>query len=208
MKLEIGKITSWKDDKGFGFITPKSGGKSIFIHINDFSKSHKRPTLDLDVIYNLSTDSKGRRCAINVSPKDGHKKVNKADKQKLFSFIFTTTFLCTVGCLVFFHRLPIIILGSYVFLSVIAFALYTKDKSAAQSGKWRTSENTLHLFSLIGGWPGAMLAQSNLRHKSKKVSFRVVFWMTVIVNCGVLGWLLTSEGTLRLKMILKDINFG
>jgi uncharacterized membrane protein YsdA (DUF1294 family)/cold shock CspA family protein len=208
MKLEIGKITSWKDDRGFGFITPKSGGKSIFIHINDFSKSHNRPTLDLDVTYNLSTDSKGRRCAINVSPKDGHKKATKADKQKMLSLILTTTFLCTVGGLIFFNRLPIIILGSYIFLSVIAFALYAKDKSAAQSGKWRTSESTLHLFSLIGGWPGAMLARSNLRHKSIKGSFRVVFWMTVIVNCGVLGWLLTSEGTLRLKMILKDINFG
>jgi len=207
MRFEIGKITSWKDDQGFGFITPKSGGKSVFIHINDFSKKHKRPTLGLDVIYKLSADSKGRRHAINVRSESGHTKTTVADKQKLFSLILTIIFFCIITGLTFLNKLPIVILGCYLFLSAIAFALYAKDKSAAQSGKWRTSENTLHLFSLVGGWPGAILAQSHLRHKSKKISFRIVFWMTVIINCGFLGWLLTSEGTLRLRMVFKNNNW-
>jgi len=88
--------------------------------------------------------------------------------------------------------------------SLLTFGLYVKDKSAAQTGKWRTSKTTLHLFSLVGGWPGAAIAQSQLRHKSKKVSFRVVYWFTVLINCGVLGWLLTPKGTYELELIIRN----
>jgi uncharacterized membrane protein YsdA (DUF1294 family) len=50
-------------------------------------------------------------------------------------------------------------------------------------------EQTLHVFALLGGWPGALVAQRWLRHKSKKASFQVAFWVTVVVNCVALGWL-------------------
>lgn len=208
MTSEIGKITSWNDEKGFGFIAPNSGGKSIFLHINDFSKRHKRPVLGLSVTYNLSRDSKGRICATNVSPEKGHKEVTKADNQKVFSAFLSGAFLSAIIGLVLLNKIPNIILGVYLVASTLTFVLYAKDKSAAQTGKWRTAEGTLHLFSIVGGWPGAAIAQSQLRHKSKKLSFRVVYWLTVIINCGVLGWLLTPEGSYKLKMILKNINFG
>ncbi|MFC1831761.1 DUF1294 domain-containing protein [Thermodesulfobacteriota bacterium] len=211
MTSEIGKITKWNDEKGFGFITPNSGGKSVFIHINDFSKRHKRPVLGLSVTYELSKDSKGRACAIDVCPEKGHKKTTKADKQKLSAIIISGAFICLVGGLVVLHKLPPVILGAYIVLSVLTFGLYAKDKSAALSGNWRISESTLHLFSLIGGWPGAALAQSQLRHKSKKTSFRAVYWITVVINCGILGWLLTPGGTHELESILRslsNINLG
>ncbi len=52
MESEIGTITKWNDEKGFGFITPNSGGKQIFIHINEFSREHKRPIQGISVKYN------------------------------------------------------------------------------------------------------------------------------------------------------------
>lgn len=206
MTSEIGKISSWNDEKGFGFITPNSGGKSVFIHINDFSKRPKRPIRGLSVIYSLSKDSRGRLCAANVHPKKGHKRVTKAGKQKVISIFISSVFISTVIGLVLVNKLPVIIIGFYIVVSVLTFGLYAKDKSAAQTGKWRTAESTLHLFSLVGGWPGAAIAQSQLRHKSKKTSFRVVYWFTVIINCGILGWLLTPEGTYRLEIILQRIS--
>ena len=102
-------------------------------------------------------------------------------------------------------------LSFYLVVSVLTFGLYAKDKSAAQTGNWRISESTLHLFSLAGGWPGAALAQSQLRHKSKKMPFRAVYWLTVMLNCGLLGWLLTPKGNHELEIILrnlKNINLG
>ena len=83
-----------------------------------------------------------------------------------------------------------------------------KIKVQLNGGKWRTAESTLHILSLLGGWPGAALAQSFLRHKSKKLSFRVTYWITVIVNCGALYWVVKPGDILWLKNIIKNINFG
>ena len=81
------------------------------------------------------------------------------------------------------------IFGWYLFISLLTFVIYAKDKSAAEKGSWRIPENTLHFLALIGGWPGALLAQQVLRHKSKKQPFRVVFWITVLLNCGAFALL-------------------
>jgi uncharacterized membrane protein YsdA (DUF1294 family) len=100
-------------------------------------------------------------------------------------------FLGTVSFLVIDSRLPPVILGLYLVASLIAFIMYAVDKSAAKRGTWRTSEGTLHWLSLLGGWPGALIAQQALRHKSKKRSFRTVFWITVFLNVGALAWIFT-----------------
>jgi uncharacterized membrane protein YsdA (DUF1294 family) len=58
--------------------------------------------------------------------------------------------------------------------------------SAADKDHWRTKESTLHRFGLIGGWPGALLAQRVFRHKSRKREFQIVFWATIVLNCVAL----------------------
>ena len=95
----------------------------------------------------------------------------------------------------FFGYTPLLIAFIYVLFSVLAFVGYAKDKHAARYGQWRVSEGTLHTFSLLCGWPGAIFAQRLFRHKTRKTSFRVVFWFTVLVNSGVLVWLHTAEGS-------------
>jgi uncharacterized membrane protein YsdA (DUF1294 family) len=77
--------------------------------------------------------------------------------------------------------------------SVIAFVAYALDKSAARRDRWRTPERVLHLLGLIGGWPGAFVAQRLLRHKTRKLSFQIVFWLTVAANCGALWWWLSKQ---------------
>jgi uncharacterized membrane protein YsdA (DUF1294 family) len=78
----------------------------------------------------------------------------------------------------------------YLVMSVVAYAAYARDKSAARAGRRRTPEKTLHLMALLGGWPGALLAQRRLRHKSSKTAFLAPFWLTVVLNLGALAWLL------------------
>lgn len=78
------------------------------------------------------------------------------------------------------------IAGWYVFASVVAFCLYALDKRAAVKGRWRTKEATLQTAALVGGWPGALVAQRLLHHKSRKTSFQVVFWLIVALH--VAGW--------------------
>lgn len=85
-----------------------------------------------------------------------------------------------------------VLLLAYLAMSVIAYATYARDKSAARAGRRRTPEKTLHLVALLGGWPGALLAQRRLRHKSSKASFLFVFGVTVVVNLVMLGWLMRA----------------
>jgi uncharacterized membrane protein YsdA (DUF1294 family) len=84
-------------------------------------------------------------------------------------------------------------------LSILSYFYYARDKKAARSGAWRVPENTLHLLSLCGGWPGALLAQQKLRHKTQKTSFRGVFWLTVLLNVGGFVWLHSTGGERLLK---------
>ena len=84
------------------------------------------------------------------------------------------------------------LLTLYLIASIITFLVYAHDKSAAKHNRWRTKESTLHSLALLGGWAGALLAQKVLRHKSSKASFQLVFWVTVVVNVAVVGWLMTT----------------
>ncbi|GAA3551643.1 DUF1294 domain-containing protein [Zobellella aerophila] len=70
----------------------------------------------------------------------------------------------------------------YLVLSLITFGVYWWDKRAAIHGRWRVRERSLHLLAALGGWPGGWLARHLLRHKSRKPSFRLVFWLTVLAN--------------------------
>ncbi len=208
MTVENGKIASWNDVKGYGFITPGSGGKKIFMHIKEYSTNHQRPVPGLAVTYELFMDAEGRISATNVIPENGHRQTTRAGVQKISALFLSSAFFSIVAGLVLLDKLPPGVLFFYLAVSAITFTLYAKDKSAAQTGRWRTPESTLHLFSLFGGWPGAALAQSQLRHKSKKISFRVVYCCTVVINCGILLWLLTPDGSAGLKMILKTMTAG
>ncbi len=79
--------------------------------------------------------------------------------------------------------------GWVLLISLATFVAYASDKRRAKTGRWRIPENTLHLLSLIGGWPGALLAQRLLRHKNRKPSFQTVFWLSVLLHVGLwLGW--------------------
>jgi uncharacterized membrane protein YsdA (DUF1294 family) len=91
------------------------------------------------------------------------------------------------------QRLLVPVVLAVPLLSVLAFYLYWRDKFAAQRNAWRTPENVLHAASLVGGWPGAWLAQRLLRHKSSKESFRQVYWGTVVLHWTLLAlWLYSA----------------
>ncbi|MCW8279158.1 DUF1294 domain-containing protein [Pseudomonas sp. PCH199] len=73
-------------------------------------------------------------------------------------------------------------LVAYGIVSVLAFLLYWSDKHKARTDQWRTPENVLHALEFAGGWPGALLAQQVFRHKTRKISFQLVFWLIVLLH--------------------------
>lgn len=117
------------------------------------------------------------------------------------TILFAVAFHGAIGMSVFVESLPSVIFLAYATLSLITFAAYAIDKSAARRGGWRTGEGTLLLFGFAGGWPGALIAQQTLRHKSKKTSFRVALWATIILNCAAIAWLHTGKGRAWLDVL-------
>ncbi|HRP77290.1 MAG TPA: cold shock and DUF1294 domain-containing protein [Rhodocyclaceae bacterium] len=201
-----GRITDWKDDKGFGFITPNGGGDAVFVHIKAFANRNRRPEGDELVTYALETDDRGRPRAGDVAFV-GEKRPTtpKRTGRSNVPVVLASVFVAALAAATVSGKLPFLVPGVYMAASIIAFAAYALDKSAAQSGKRRTREGTLHAFALVGGWPGALAAQRRLRHKSSKQSFQVTFWITVAMNCGALGWLMTSDSAATLRSLLDWI---
>ncbi|WP_426100396.1 DUF1294 domain-containing protein [Massilia sp. TSP1-1-2] len=93
--------------------------------------------------------------------------------------------------------LPPLVGALYLVASLVCFAMYALDKSAAKAGRWRTSENTLLLLGLACGWPGAVVAQKLLRHKSNKQSFKSRFWFTVLLNSALFVYLASPLSILQ-----------
>jgi uncharacterized membrane protein YsdA (DUF1294 family) len=73
-------------------------------------------------------------------------------------------------------------LAAYGIVSVLAYLLYWSDKRKARLDRWRVPENVLHAVELAGGWPGALLAQQVFRHKTRKLSFQLLFWVIVLLH--------------------------
>jgi len=200
-----GKISSWNDSKGFGFITPSTGGKQVFIHISAFKNRNLQPALNQSVSYTLSTDKQGRVCAAMASY-IGKKLPQKTRSQKSSLPIFVITVFFGIVCAsAYLAKTPLLIVPFYIVISLVTFIVYAVDKSAAQKGNWRTQESTLHFLSIAGGWPGALMAQQLFRHKSKKQSFRFVFWVTVLVNVGGFFWLHTPSGVTAIQELIVNL---
>lgn len=120
-------------------------------------------------------DAKGRTCATNaVHVNDGGR--------------ITALSVLSLVCLLV---LPVISLqrravdfrwvGAYMLVvSALAYGAYAVDKRRARAKERRLPETGLHLLELLGGWPGAFLAQRRLRHKCSKGSYQVMFWLIVL----------------------------
>lgn len=79
-----------------------------------------------------------------------------------------------------------VVISIYLVMSTVAFLAYGLDKQAATDGAWRTAEKRLHLWSLLGGFPGAWAAQRVFRHKGRKRRFMIIFWLIVLLH--VAAW--------------------
>ncbi|WP_375497549.1 DUF1294 domain-containing protein [uncultured Nostoc sp.] len=200
--LRKGQLTTWKDDKGFGFIRSSDGNQDVFLHITALKQTNHRPQVGDVICYQLTVDKNGRVHACNAFIEGIVSKpilrislsaIEKATfkptaKSSLIFEVLLLSLLPALGAIHFalttFNPIPLIL---YPVMSFITFAQYADDKYRAKQGRWRISEKRLHLCEFMGGWLGAFIAQRTLRHKSSKVSYQVVFW--VIVAIHIVFWL-------------------
>jgi uncharacterized membrane protein YsdA (DUF1294 family)/cold shock CspA family protein len=186
MRFE-GNIKSWNDARGFGFIEPTLGGEEIFVHVKGFSSRSGRPQINQRVSFEVELGPQGKKRAKNVESvravqSQRNRRGDSPAQWGTVTLLVIPAFFVLYVVISILWRPPLMLAAIYVGASVITFLAYALDKSAAGRGSWRTPETTLHSLALAGGWPGALLAQQLLRHKSRKVAFRSAFWGTVVVN--------------------------
>jgi uncharacterized membrane protein YsdA (DUF1294 family)/cold shock CspA family protein len=194
---QLGKIIEWHDDRGFGFIAPLQGDSArIFFHIRDYRRSGRRPETGELVKY-AAGQHEGRLRATSVRRAVAPARAKPAPVraratpmripagiQALFVLLYAGGLWWAIAT----QRLPPWFAFAVATMSVIAFMAYSLDKHAAQRHHWRTQESTLHLLELLCGWPGALIAQRMLRHKTRKHGYRVAFWCMVALNCGATAY--------------------
>ncbi|MBC7724846.1 MAG: cold shock and DUF1294 domain-containing protein [Burkholderiaceae bacterium] len=194
MRVE-GAVVSWNDQRGFGFVAPILGGRDVFVHVSALPRGTPRPRIGEVLSFEVERTPQGKRRATAVI-NSGRMSRAPASRRKLSGRRSAVPY---VAVLVFAALLALVLLvnpelprlvwvpATYAVLGLAAFVVYAVDKSAATGGRWRTREVTLLAVGLLGGWPGAVLAQQILRHKTRKLSFQVAFWISVILNVAALA---------------------
>ena len=182
-----GSVKSWNDDRGFGFIEADQGGQEVFVHIKAFPARAGRPRLDQRVTFEIELNREEKKRAMNVEVvrsrgSSAIRPTNHPAQWGTASLFAIPAFMLVYLLVALAWRVPNWFAALYVGASVVCFAAYAADKSAAVVGRWRVAESTLLFLGLAGGWPGAIVAQQVLRHKSSKASFRSAFWGTVVCN--------------------------
>jgi uncharacterized membrane protein YsdA (DUF1294 family)/cold shock CspA family protein len=200
----VGRLTQWKDDQGYGFITPDNGGSPVFVNVNSFSNREQRPLRNGFVLYRVVNDGKDRERAVDVEflLDAGSEPTSAKGPGVLALAVF---FLLFVANSVREGKLPFAVLGLYLMASSLAFVFYKRDKAIAIPRQRKLPENTLHLWSLIGGWPGAALAEKLEHHKSRKRSFQIVYWITIALNGIAFFWMLSPQGSAHLRSFLNGL---
>jgi uncharacterized membrane protein YsdA (DUF1294 family)/cold shock CspA family protein len=180
-----GRLVNWNDDRGFGFISPSEGGPDVFVHASAFVKEGRHIEIGHEYEFDIETGKDGRPKAKRIVTVVAEKR-----RPSLLStildrgprFLVIPAFLFIVVAIATVKPVPASWLIVYGVASVACFVGYGLDKRAAHRKEWRVSETILLMVGLVGGWPGAIIGQEVFRHKTQKVAFRTLFWMSVAIN--------------------------
>lgn len=166
------------------------------MHIKAFAPRSARPQAGQRVSFEVERNPQGKKRARNVQ----YARPARASRQPRHdspaqwgsaSYFVIPAFLALWLAVALAWRVPGWVALLYLIASIVCFFAYHIDKLAAGAGKWRVSEENLHFLALAGGWPGALVAQQWLRHKTIKREFRAAFWSTVV--CNVLAFVLLNS---------------
>lgn len=184
-----GDVVRWDNDRGFGFIAPDNGTSNVFVHISDLAPGSARPHVGDRVEFALAKDDRGRMHASRVAV---HGRVDDApagtaprrrpQRWSVVEMLAVTGFGVLLWTGVIVYEMSIAVPIIVALISIVTAFAYADDKRRAEQGLWRTSESSLLLLCLLGGWPGAIAAMRWYRHKTTKASFIGAFWVTVFVT--------------------------
>ena len=75
-------------------------------------------------------------------------------------------------------------------INILTFLIYGVDKWKAKRDKWRIPEDTLIWLAIAGGSVGALLGMYLFRHKTKHRKFQIGIPVILLVQLGLLYFLI------------------
>ncbi|WP_394541107.1 cold shock and DUF1294 domain-containing protein [Lysobacter enzymogenes] len=206
-----GRICEWNDDKGFGFVAAHDGGARAFVHVKAFQPGSRRPAVGDLISYRAVKDARGRTNAVDArfAGQRAERRSSSSSAQPALSRrmprraigVSALLLVAALGALGSVPAAMPLVQGFFSFASYIA---YRWDKNAAGANRRRTPESTLHLLDLFGGWPVALIAQQQFRHKTAKASFQAKFWVTALLNLAAVAAAVHSGWARVLTDLLLD----
>ena len=191
-----GTLVMWNDPKGFGFIRKEDTDEDYFVHISSFKKGlTRRPEIGDEIHFRSGGSSEKKRATFALipalepepSPVGATRfELNPKPRSWWVNLLIVTPLM--LSCyLLFMARNPLPFFF-YVTLSILTMFLYGTDKANAATHKWRVPELYFHLLEFMGGWPGALIAQSDFRHKTRQSMY--LWILHGIVAIHVMGWII------------------
>lgn len=182
---ETGTVRVWNSARGFGFVR-RPDGSDLFLHIKAFPRETPDPEVGDEVSYLIETQPDGKLRAARAGTAR-HPFVPPVRPTSPILGALAILAFCAIYVLVHLNwgPVPLWVLFAYLGVSIVTFGAYALDKSAARLRGRRVAETSLILLGMFGGWPGAILAQQLFRHKTRKLTFRAVFWVSVLINVFV-----------------------
>jgi uncharacterized membrane protein YsdA (DUF1294 family)/cold shock CspA family protein len=188
-----GTLKMWNEQRGFGFIQ-RDGGGEVFVHAKGFAHGISRLAVGDRLTFEIEVAPDGRQRAHSA-------RVQRA-RSRLGAWLNAPS---APGTLPRLLVLPLfaglwlyvdarwgvspITMAVYGGVSVLTLLVYAIDKRSASNDRRRIPESQLHNLGLMCGWPGAVVAQQILRHKTSKTEFVLKFWATVTFNViGFVAW--------------------
>lgn len=175
--MQEATIIEWKPKSPFGFGETDEG--RVFLHISNFVQREKWPEVGDHVSFVTGLDPDGRPCARDIILLASGSVLGWRDLLEL-ALLLGLPALALPALTDLLS--PWWVLYCVTFTSLMAGMHLWFDKKFSIAERSRIPEATLHLFELMGGWPGSFLAQRLLRHKISKGRYQVVFWAIVLVH--------------------------
>ena len=199
-----GELVQWNNKGGYGFVRDDAG-RDYYVHIS--SVAGGRPRLGDRLSFDTATGRKGRPSAVDVTitatvppPRPATLREVKQSSTSVSRYkLGLRTAAATLMTLLILYAIgtgqaPQWIGLLYAAMGAGSALLYRFDKLYALTGKYRVSENNLHVVDLSFGIIGGLAAQEVYRHKTVKPRFVATTWAIALLHTLGLaalafGWL-------------------
>ncbi|WP_373740446.1 DUF1294 domain-containing protein [Neisseria sp.] len=216
-----GAVVAWNEERGQGFIRYGDESQNVLFDEAAFHYAGRRPHIGDEVKFFCRPPVAGERQQAARVVLSEHAGMLSSDTpcddaapdRKPLWFALSVT--AAAAWLLAVGWLSATLSGIYFFASLAAFWFYLKDKEAVQAMRRngersdtayfeRIGEGVLHRCAVIGGWPGALIAQHLLRHKQNQQPFIWLFWATVAANIAMTYVLLVHYADNPVSVFLRN----